>query len=111
MEWAADAYVQARDFGVKGLDFKPEDDLIYGLDGKLIVMIPKLPETYRELAKNIAEIQIYKAGIRLADMLNAIYDPEEAKPAYDKFVISLNGETLNELCPVNIQFMDKVYSV
>ena len=107
MEWAADTYVQARDFAIRRgrgfLDLNPGKDRIFTfLEGHQSIIIPRLPHKYRELTKNIAEIQIYKAGIRLANMLNAIFDTKHAPTAYVNFANSLRGKTLDQLCYVNI---------
>ena len=60
----------------------------------------------------MSEIQIYKAGIRLADMLNAIFDPKSRQTPFAYiayiFVAEQLHPTLDKLCHVNIQFENNI---
>ena len=60
-------------------------------------------QEYRDITGEVSKIQVYKAGIRLADILNAIYDPDNALPAYKDYVKNLDCQTLDELCHVKIE--------
>ena len=109
--WAADTYEQAKLFAIKNLGLKTVEPVPNPRrPGTFMFIIDTPHAAYQDLVKDISEIQIYKAGIRLANLLNAIYDPYSTKthPAYEKFVRTLvqsgKYETLDQLCHVDVIF-------
>ncbi|QSH40043.1 S1/P1 nuclease [Lentisphaerota bacterium ZTH] len=72
------------------------------------IYIDRLTQSYLEKAKNVAQTQVYKAGVRLANLLNAIYDPESASSAYVDYIQSLlkdkNVKHLFEIKEVDVKF-------
>ena len=82
------------------------NDAIVKKDGTIKISDPS--QLYQKLVRDVSAIQVYKAGIRIANMLNAIYDPENASSAYCNFIEKITGKTLNKFCPVNIQFTNKI---
>lgn len=105
VSWAVDTYILSRDYALKGLDFS--NAIVK--NNKIIVQNPT--EDYIKKAMSVSELQVYKGGIRLANTLNAIFDPGKANKKYVEFVKSLSSdETLDQLCHVDIE-TDPVHNI
>ncbi len=99
--WNIDSYIIAEKYVFSNLDI---DKITLNKDGKLVISKPNA--LYKSMVQNISRVQIFKAGIRLAGILNAIYDPENAPENYVEYINSVKSDnkipTLQQLHPVLI---------
>ena len=75
---------------------------------KQVIAKFKSSKIYLKSAQKVCSVQIYKAGMRLANLLNAIYDPQHANKRYVDYIKNIkankNIPTLKKLFPKPITF-------
>ncbi|MCP3965564.1 MAG: S1/P1 nuclease [Lentisphaerae bacterium] len=102
MDWAEDTAIVALTFTADPEIYKNS----YVSNSRIYV--DELSSDYQEKAKDAAQSQVFKAGARLANLINAVYDPENAPAAYVDYVESLlkdkSVKYLFELKKVDVQF-------
>ena len=97
--WAVDTYKTAEKYAAVTDLFKGSK---LESKGKLIIKTPGAK--YQKTAQKTSEMQLYKAGIRLGSLLNAIYNPEKAPEAYVKYINKIKNDpkviTLKKMQPL-----------
>ena len=98
-DWAVDTYKTAVKYAAAPDLFKNSK---LESKGKLIINTPD--KKYQKAAQKTSEMQLYKAGIRLGSLLNAVYNPENAPKAYVKYVNQIKNDpkvlTLKQMQPL-----------
>ncbi|MCP4179097.1 MAG: S1/P1 nuclease [bacterium] len=99
--WNIDSYLIADKFVLENLNI---DNITPDKNEKLVISKPDT--LYKSMVQNVSRVQVFKAGIRLAGILNAIYDPNNAPKNYVEYVNSIKSDkktpTLQKLHPVVI---------
>ena len=98
-DWAVDTYKVAKQYAASPDAFKKAK---LKSKGSLVINTPD--GKYQQAAQKVSEMQIYKAGIRLSALLNAIYNSKKAPEAYVKYVNQIKNDpkipTLKQIQPL-----------
>ena len=98
-DWAVDTYKTAEKYAASPDLFKNSK---IESKGKLIINTPD--KKYQKIAQETSEMQLYKAGIRLGSLLNALFNPENSPKAYLNYVNQIKSDskvlTLEQMKPL-----------
>ena len=86
-DWAVDTYKTAKKYAASLEAFNSAKIVS---KGNLVINTPN--QKYQKSAQYASEMQLYKAGIRLSALLDAIYDPENAPKVYVNYVNSISKD-------------------